>query len=379
MIVLGLGGMGSSAAYHLAARGQRVLGLERHGPAHDLGASHGGSRITRQSYFEDPAYVPLLLRSYELWEALERDSGRDLMDLCGGLMLGASDSLTVAGSRRCSEQWGLPHEMLDAAEIRRRFPNLAPRPHEIGLYERKAGLVRPEETVRANLDLAASSGATLRFEEPVLSWTSGSGGVTVRSALGTYAAGELVICPGPWAPDLLADVGVPFSVERQAQYWFQPVGGVEAYRPGRQPIFIWEGPPGRQVYGFPALDGPEGGIKVAFFRGGEVTTPETIDRSIRPGEIAAVAAHLADRVPGAAGRFLRGKTCMYTNSPDTHFVIGRHPAHDRVTVACGFSGHGFKFVPVIGEILADLALTGRTDHPIGLFDPLRPRDAAESS
>src|SRR5689334_3347588 len=255
--------MGSAAAAHLAARGQRVLGLERFGPAHDQGASHGGSRITRQSYFEDPAYVPLLLRAYELWEALERDSGRDLMDLCGGLMLGAPDSLTVAGSRRSSEQWGLPHEILDAAEIRRRFPNLRPQSHEIALYERKAGLVRPEETVRANLDLAAAAGADLRFEEPVQSWTAGSDDVTVRTARGTYSAGALVICPGPWAPSLLADLGVQFSVQRQAQFWFQPVGGVEAYQPDRQPIFIWEGPPGTQAYGFPALDGPSGGVKVA--------------------------------------------------------------------------------------------------------------------
>lgn len=371
MIVVGLGGMGSSAAHHLAARGQRVLGLDRYGPAHDRGASHGGSRITRQSYFEDPAYVPLLLRAYELWEALERDSGRDLMDLCGGLMLGAPDSPTVAGSRLSAERWGLPHEMLDAVSIRRRFPNLAPRSHEIGLYERKAGIVRPEETVRANLGLAAAAGADLRFEEPVLSWKAGPGDVTVRTARGTYAAGALVICPGPWAPALLADLGVQFTVERQVQFWFQPVDGVGSYQPDRQPIFIWEGPPGTQVYGFPALDGPDGGVKVAFFRGGEATTPEGIDRSIRPGEIAAVASHLADRVPGVAGRFLRGKTCLYTNTADTHFVIGQHPAHSRVTVACGFSGHGFKFVPVVGEILADLAVTGATPHPIGLFDPRR--------
>lgn len=371
MIVVGLGGMGGSAAYHLATRGQRVLGLERYGPAHDQGASHGGSRITRQSYFEDPAYVPLLLRAYELWEALERDSGRDLMDLCGGLMLGAPDSLTVAGSRRSSERWGLPHEILDAAEIRRRFPNLRPGPHEIGLYERKAGLVRPEETVRANLDLASAAGADLRFEEPVRSWTAGPDDVTVHTSRGTYSAGALVVCPGPWAPELLADLGIAFSVERQAQFWFQPVGGVGAYLPDRQPIFIWEGPPGTQVYGFPALDGPDGGVKVAFFRGGEVTTPQEIDRSVRAEEIARVAAHLHDRVPGAAGRFLRGKTCMYTNTADTRFVIGRHPGRERVTVACGFSGHGFKFVPVVGEILADLALTGTTPHPIGLFDPRR--------
>jgi sarcosine oxidase len=155
------------------------------------------------------------------------------------------------------------------------------------------------------------------------------------------------------------------------QFWFAPEGGIEPFRPEVQPVFIWEDPAGTQVYGFPALDGPDGGIKVAFFRGGEATTPEAIDRSIRPAEIEEVAAHLATRVPAAAGRFLRGTTCMYANSIDKHFVVGRHPAHERVTVACGFSGHGFKFVPVVGEILADLALTGVTTQPIALFDPVR--------
>ncbi|GAA4247289.1 N-methyl-L-tryptophan oxidase [Dactylosporangium darangshiense] len=373
VIVAGLGGMGGSAAYHLAARGQRVLGLERFGPAHDRGASHGGSRITRQSYFEDPAYVPLLLHAYELWERLERDSGRDLMTLTGGLLMGAPDSLTVSGSRRSAEQWGLAHEMLDATEIRRRFPVFRPAPGDVALYEAKAGLLRPEAAVEANLALAAGHGAQLRFHEPVESWTADDGGVTVRTAAGTYTAGALVVCPGAWAPQLLADLGVPLVVERQVQFWFEPVGGIEPFRPEVQPIFIWEGPPGTQVYGFPALDGPGGGIKVSFFRRGEVTTPETIDRSIRAEEIEFVAAHLATRVPAAAGRFLRGKTCMYTNTPDEHFVIGRHPRHERVTVACGFSGHGFKFVPVVGEILADLALDGTTAHPVTLFDPTRVR------
>jgi sarcosine oxidase len=371
VIVVGLGGMGSSAAYHLAARGQRVLGLERFGPAHDQGASHGGSRITRQSYFEDPAYVPLLLHAYELWDRLVHDSGQDLITLTGGLMLGSPSSLTVAGSLRSAEQWGLPHEMLDAAQIRRRFPTLTPQPQEIGLYERKAGFVRPESTVGANLSLASSLGAELHYHEPVTEWSASGDGVRVRTANGTYTAGSLVICPGAWAPVLLADLGIPFTVERQVQYWFEPVGGTTPFLPDRQPIFIWEGPPGTQVYGFPAIDGPDGGVKVAFFRRGEVTTPEDIDRGIRAEEIAFIAEHLASRVPAAAGRFLRGKTCMYTNTVDEHFVIARHPAHERVTVACGFSGHGFKFVPIVGEILADLALTGSTAHPIALFDPAR--------
>ncbi|MET7398493.1 N-methyl-L-tryptophan oxidase [Dactylosporangium sp. NPDC005572] len=371
VIVVGLGGMGSSAAYHLAARGQRVLGLERFGPAHDLGSSHGGSRITRQSYFEDPAYVPLVLRAYELWEKLSRDSGRDLMTLTGGLYIGDPSSTTVLGSRLSSEQWGLPHEMLSAAELRRRFPLFRPAAHEVALYEAKAGFLRPEETVRASLALAAASGATLLFDSPVVSWSAGESSVEVRTATASYSAGALVVCPGAWAPTLLADLGIPFTVERQVQFFLDPIGGIEPFLPSAQPIYIWEGPPGTQVYGFPALDGPAGGVKVAFYRRGQVTSPDAVDRTIHDEEIAYVREHLSSRVPAAAGPFLRGKTCLYTNTPDEHFVIARHPLHSRVTVACGFSGHGFKFVPVVGEILADLSLTGTTSHPIALFDPTR--------
>lgn len=372
VIVIGLGGMGSAAAYHLAARGRRVLGLERFGPAHDRGSSHGGSRITRQSYFEDPAYVPLLLRAYELWHRLARDAGRDVITLTGGVMVGRPDSRTVDGSRRSAEQWGLAHEMLDAAELRRRFPTLAPRPDEVALYEAAAGFVRPEETVLAHLELAAAHGAALRYRETVLGWESlPGGGVRVRTGTGSYEADQVVVCPGAWAPELLADLGVPFTVERQVQYWFAPTGGVTAFRPERHPIYIWEDAAGTQIYGFPAIDGPDGGAKVAFFRRGVVCTPETIDRSVHDDEIRAMAAQAGDRLPDLPGSFLRAKTCLYTNTADEHFVIARHPGHPAVTVACGFSGHGFKFVPVVGEILADLALTGTTQHPVALFDPRR--------
>jgi len=371
VIVIGLGGMGSAAAYHLAARGQRVLGLERFGPAHDRGSSHGDSRITRQSYFEDPAYVPLLLRAYELWDKLARDSGRDVITLTGGVMVGRPDSRTVDGSRRSAEQWGLAHEMLSAADLRRRFPTLTPAADEVGLYEDNAGFVRPERTVSAHLDLAGRHGAELRYDEPALHWTSTTTGVRVQTAHGSYTAGELVICPGAWASGLLADLGVPLRVERQVQYWFEPAGGVAAFEPARHPIYIWEDAGGTQIYGFPAIDGPGGGAKVAFFRRGRPTTPDTLDRTVQDDEVRAMAAQTAPRLPDLAGRFLRAKACMYTTTADEHFVIARHPAHQHVTVACGFSGHGFKFVPVVGEILADLVGTGRTEHPIALFDPRR--------
>ncbi|GAA1541044.1 N-methyl-L-tryptophan oxidase [Streptomyces albidochromogenes] len=374
VIVVGLGGMGSAAAHHLAARGARVLGLEKYGPVHSRGSSHGGSRITRQSYFEDPAYVPLLLRSYELYEQLERDTGRDVVTLCGGVMVGRPASRTVAGSLLSARQWDLPHEMLDAAEIRRRFPTLTPRDDEVALHEERAGLVRPENTVAAHVQLATQRGADLHFEEPMIRWEAlgGGRGVRVHTAEDTYTAGHLVVCPGAWAPRLLTDLGVPFTIERQVMYWFQPTGGVRPFLPDQHPIYIWEDADGVQVYGFPAIDGPSRGAKVAFFRKGTPCTPETIERTVREDEVAAMADHLSRHVPALPGTFLKAATCMYSNTPDEHFVIARHPAHpDAVTVACGFSGHGFKFVPVVGEILADLALTGDTEHPIALFDPRR--------
>ncbi|WP_460357055.1 N-methyl-L-tryptophan oxidase [Mycobacterium sp. ZZG] len=369
VIVIGLGGMGSAAAYHLAARGQRVLGLEKFGPAHDRGSSHGGSRIIRQSYFEDPAYVPLLLRAYELWEQLARDSGRDVFRLTGGLFIGPPDSLTVAGSLRASRQWGLPHELLDEHEIRSRFPNFTPDAGDIALYEAKAGFARPELTVQAHLDLAGNAGATLRFGEEVADWSATPDGVTVRTAAGVYTAGQLVICPGAWAPQLLAQFGIPITVERQVLYWLDPIGGTAAFED--HPIFIDEDSAGMQSYGFPAIDGPRGGVKVAFFRKGVECTPETIDRTVGEREIREMRTRAAELIPKLDGPCLHSATCMYSNTPDQHFVIARHPDTVNVTVACGFSGHGFKFVPVVGEILADLALSGATAHPISLFDPRR--------
>ncbi|MDT5003789.1 MAG: sarcosine oxidase [Mycobacterium sp.] len=369
VIVIGLGGMGSAAAYHLAARGQRVLGLEKFTPAHDKGSSHGGSRIIRQSYFEDPAYVPLLLRAYELWEQLANDTGLEVYRLTGGLFIGPPDAMTVAGSQRASQVWDLPHEMLDAEEIRRRFPTLSPYPGDVALYEAKAGFARPEMTVAAHINLAESAGADLHFGEPVIEWSETAGGVSVTTARGTYTAGQVVICPGAWAPALLAEFGIPITVERQVLYWFDPRGGTTPFE--EHPIWIHEDSTGMQAYGFPAIDGPGGGVKVAFFRKGVVCTPETIDRTVREAEISEMRDRVARVVPALDGPCLHSATCMYSNTPDEHFVIARHPDSENITVACGFSGHGFKFVPVVGEILADLAIDGVTGHPISLFDPKR--------
>jgi len=374
VIVLGLGGMGSAAAWQLARRGWRVLGLDQHGPAHDQGSSHGRTRVIRQAYFEHPDYVPLLQRAYALWQEAEQVSGQPLLTLCGGLMMGPEHSEVVRGSLRSAQEHGLSHEILDAAEVRRRHPPLRLPDGNLALFETRAGVVRTERAVQTHLDLAAIEGAELRFHEPVVAWKADSGGVEVRTAQNRYVADRLVITPGPWAPELLAGLGAPLQVERQVLYWFQPRGGLRPFLPDRFPIFIWDQPGQRQPYGFPALDGPGGGVKVALFRAPKVETctPATVDRSIRASDEAAIRPSIRELIPDLDGPLIHAVTCLYTSTPDRHFLIGLHPEHGaRVALAAGFSGHGFKFCSVVGEILADLAQTGRASQDLSLFSPTR--------
>ncbi len=376
VIVVGVGSMGSAAVHTLAARGLRVLGLEHFGPAHDQGSAHGGSRIIRQSYFEGPAYVPLLQRAFEGWRELQEQSGRDLLRLCGGIYLGDPDNPVVTGSRAAAEIHGLPHEVLDAAEIRSRFPTMRPADHVVGVYEPNAGYVRPEETVLAGVDLARRHGAVLRFHESVTGWkATPGGGVEVVTATETYGADRLVLTPGAWAPQLLPGPA-PIVVERQIFYWFAPdfTAGVpyERYAEGH-PVFIEETDGNGWMYGFPMIDGAGGGLKLAFYRQNVgFTTPETIDRTIHADEVHAMQRRSVQLFPHLTGPLLRAATCMYASAPDDHFVIGRLDGTPQVVVACGFSGHGFKFVPVVGEIVADLVQTGTTAHDIDQFDLQRP-------
>ncbi|MGF1471031.1 MAG: N-methyl-L-tryptophan oxidase [Rubrobacteraceae bacterium] len=372
VIVIGLGGMGSSASYQLARRGKKVLGLERYNPPHEWGSSHGRSRIIRQAYFEDPAYVPLLLRAYELWEQLERDSGRDILTITGGLMMGHPESDLVEGSRESAGRHDLPHEILEAPEIKRRFPVFEPTPETVALYEPRAGLVRPETSIAAHLEHAARRGADLRFGEPVRSWDAGPGGegVVVKTGSGTYEAERLVISAGSWAPEILSEMGLPLEVTRQLLFWFEP-DDVELFRPEGFPVYIWEPEDGNTFYGIPAHDG-ERGVKAAFFRADAVPcTPETIAREVEDDEVDFVRGYMARYLPRLDGRLLQAQTCMYTNTPDLHFVISPNPQLEQVIVAAGFSGHGYKMASVVGEILADLATDGETRHPIDLFSPDR--------
>lgn len=369
-IVVGLGAMGSAAAYEIACRGRRVLGLDRFRPPHDRGSSHGGSRIIRKAYFEGARYVPLLLRAYERWDRLERDCGRALRTTTGGLWLGPAGSTAVAGSRETAQRYGLDHDLLDAGEIRRRFPTFVPDDGIVGLYEPDAGILDPEAAVSAYLESADRAGADLRFGETVRFWRATRDGVEVATAAGTYTGDRLVLAAGAWAPDLLAGLDLPLSVERQVQVWFRPDGDARPYLADRHPVFVWQGGDGATCYGVPPRR-PDTGVKVGFHHGGAATTMGALDREVHPEDVAALRNHLGARTPGLAGRFLRAAVCPYTNTPDEDFVIGPHPQCDQVVLACGFSGHGFKFAPVVGEVLADIAISDSTRQPIAAFRPAR--------
>jgi sarcosine oxidase len=371
VIILGLGAMGSAAAHHLTQRGKRVLGIDQFTPPHNRGSSHGGSRMIRQAYWESPDYIPLVLRAYELWRRLEKDTGTPLLHITGGMNIGSTDGELVRRSIAAAGQHSIPLEVLERREISRRFPVVVPQPDDVAVYETLAGYLLPEECIRAHLTLASTAGAELAFDERVLSWSAEGDHVEIRTGKRSYRASHLVITVGPWANQSLNNL-FPLRVTRQVMAWIQPLTGVTPFLPESFPVFLSEdihgGEPG---YGFPAIDGPAGGIKVAIHGSDIVCTPDTIDRSIHESDLQRIVDNLKVRFPALDGELVRAETCMYTVSPDDHFVIGTHPQFKSCTIACGFSGHGFKFASVIGEILADLSTSGSTSHPIALFSPLR--------
>jgi len=365
--------MGSAAAYHLASRGKRVLGLEQFSPAHDKGSSHGESRIIRQAYYEDPAYVPLVLRAYELWEKLEHDSKNDLLRITGGLMIGPPDSAIVQGTIASARAHNLAYEVLDSCELRRRYPVFHPRRDDAAVYELRAGFLRPEACVSAHLAQAACHGADLRFEECVQEWSaiSSHDGVRVITTSGTYEADRLVVGAGAWAPSLLAELNIPFDVRRHVMCWFHPVGNTESFLPERFPVYLWEVDSHDVFYGFPITGKITEGVKAAVHTGGDRCTPVTVERQVSNSDVEELRSLFRRFIPSLDGPVSAAATCMYTLTPDEHFVVSLHPKHPQVAIAAGFSGHGFKFTSVMGEILADLATTGSTRYPIALFSPGR--------
>ena len=358
--------MGSATAFHLARRGQRVLGLDRFALGHSHGSSHGDSRIIREIYFEHPNYVPLVRRAYELWEELQRESGTRLLTITGGLMIGPRDGRLVSGVLRSAAAHDIPYEVLDAREIAERFPGFELRGDDVAVVDSKAGVLNADECVRAQLDLAVRFGAELHFDEPVIRWDSNGDRVRVETASGTYTARQLVLSAGPWMRELLPALATILTVERQVLAWFEPSTNTAWYDPARFPIYLWEYDGGHMGYGFPRL---AQGVKAAVFHDGDVVhDPDAIDRSVEPHEVERVRDALHHILPGVAAGALRDtKVCPFTNTPDTHFLIDFHPSFPNVLISSPCSGHGFKFASAIGELQADLIMRGQSRFDVSLF------------
>jgi sarcosine oxidase len=368
VVVVGLGGMGSAAAAHLAARGARVFGVEQFERGHDRGASSGQSRLIRKAYFESPEYVPLLERAYVLWHELQAGYGKQLYFPTGLLTVGSSKSPALIGARAAAEQFDLKAELLDAAQIRKKYPALNPMPDEGAVFEADAGFVIPEATVEAHVQRAESHAAVLRFRLAMTSWDADAGGVTVALGAGERVrASRLVLTLGPWFSPTMRAVGVDLRIQRNVMAWFAPT---RPLGPQEMPCFLFDGGTfPALLYGFPDVGS---GVKAAFHGRGPDTTPQALDRDIDVArDITPIANALNDFAPGAAGTFVSGKACMYAMTSDEHFVIDRHPTHANVIIAGGFSGHGFKFVPVVGEIVAQLVLDGAAKLPIDFLSARR--------
>ncbi len=364
VLIAGLGAMGSATAAELARRGVRVLGLDRYSPPHSLGSSHGETRIIREAYFEHPLYVPMVQRAYELWRALEKSSGARLLLETGGLMIGRPDSALIEGARRSAEVHRLPHTMLTAAEVRSRFPALHPEQDMVAVLEPRAGVLFAEACISAQLGEARRHGAELRFDEPVLRWDSDGDLVRAFTGRGEYRARQMIVTAGAWVGSLLPGLDAPFRIERQVLHWFDPTTDAASFSPSRCPIHLWQFDEGRFFYGFPDLGA---GVKAAFHHSGEATTADEVRRDVAPAEVDAVRAVLRRFVPAADGPARASSVCLYTNMPDEHFLIDRHPGEPRVLVASPCSGHGFKFAPVVAEVLADLVQDRPHRYDLALF------------
>ncbi|MFC7156812.1 N-methyl-L-tryptophan oxidase [Halomarina halobia] len=365
VIVLGVGGMGSAAVYHLARRGVDVLGIERFDVPHANGSSHGITRIIRRAYYEHPSYIPLIERAYDLWDDLAEETGRPVVHRTGSVDAAPAGDVVFEGSLRSCEEYDIPHEVLTGAELAERFPGYRLPEDYRALYQPDGGFVVPEQAIVGHVEAAQAAGAEVRARERVADWAeTADGGVRVETDRGTYRADRLVLAAGAWNDkfaDELSGLAVP---ERQVLAWFQPETPA-TFRPENFPVWNVSVPEGR-FYGLPVYDVP--GFKLGkYHHRDEEVDPDDWNRDLEPEDERLLREFTAKYFPDAAGPTMRLATCMFTNSPDEHFILDTLSDHPQVAVGAGFSGHGFKFASVIGEILADLALDGETDHPIDMF------------
>lgn len=377
-IVVGLGAMGSAASYQLAKRGNEVLGVDRFSPPHVYGSSHGDTRITRQAIGEGSEYVPLVLRSYEIWDEIESETGKKVLNVTGGLIISGVEGVMRHGSPffdqtvACAQKYGIAHRLLDAGEIRKQFPQFKLTGNERGYFEEKAGYLRPELAVEAQLELARRYGAELALEEKVVAVSvNAKGRVTVKTDKGEYEAEKAILSAGPWMTQLLGEQYRPyFTIYRQVLYWFDVEGPISRFEAPHFPVWIWEF--GRAVeeliYGFPAIDGASGGIKIAFEQYRTATDPDDVLMEVSNEDIEAMyRRYVQSHFVGVSERCVKTVTCLYTVTPDHRFVIDAHPEFPQIIIASPCSGHGFKHSAAIGEVLAQWVTEGRSTIDVSAF------------
>ena len=367
--VVGLGSMGSMALWQLARRGVRAIGFEQFEPGHDRGSGHGESRIIRSCYAEGPQYVPLIQAAFPIWRQLEQDTDTELLTENGALFLGRLDSGFVKGALATADQHGLPYDILEPETVHRRYPPHRLETGESGFLDLKAGFLRPERAVSAAAARAAQLGAEVVTGARVESIQERAEEVEIQVGGRTYRVGQVIAAVGAWVDKLLPWLHLPVWVERQVMVWY-PARRPEDFSPERFPIFIRDrGAPDLTWYGFPTLDGAT--VKVAIHHDGRRADPDRLDREIHDSDYEAVTALVRKAIPGLDPTPVRGKACMYTNTPDGDFVIGRPPGTTRLIMLGPMAGHGFKFAAVVGSIGADLATEGSTMLPIDAFSPAR--------
>jgi sarcosine oxidase len=356
VIVMGLGAVGSAAACALASRGHRVTGFDRWSPPHAFGSTHGESRVTRESAWEGADYVPLVRRANYLWRDLERESGvveGTFFLRNGGLFAASPGSPFIVDSKASADAHGVPHEVIAATEMRARWPAFEPADDMIGFVDHHAGVLFPEPILRAQHAFARRHGADLHLDEAVESWAADGEGVRVTTARGQYHASRLIICTGAWMPAVLAPLGVELRIERNTLHWIAARAGAPPMDPARFPVLIVSEDGAHATAVFPSI---AGAVKLAAHHSRAFTTAGTIDRAISRRDIDQVTRIAQRFIPRAAGEWLRGATCMYTDTPHGHFILDRHPAHAQVVLGSPCNGFGLKFAAATGEALAMLAL-----------------------
>ena len=365
--------MGSAACYYLSKQHLRVLGLEQFTSPHKKGAHGGFTRIIRKAYFEHPDYVPLLKRAYENWHELEKESGEQLYVPTGLLYAGPPGNDLLKRIREAAQLYAIPLEEWNKQILQQRFPQFNLPDNAEMMFEPEAGLLYPDKAIEAMIRLATAAGADIRMESAVLNWKADASGVIVSTANNTFTADKLIITAGPWAGAMIPGAQQHLTITQQTLAWYTPPSNMLS---NAKDLPCWliavDGVPGA-YYGFPANpeQGPAG-WKVAHHYPGNPIHPDAINRVISTQELLALENFATQYLGVSPGALTSTQTCLYSNTPDEHFVIDHLPnTYQRVSVAWGFSGHGFKFTPVVGEILADLCIHGKTSLPAQFLECAR--------